>query len=244
MFLALSHMKKCEILHADLKPDNILVSEKRSLIKLCDLGTASFAKDAEITPYLVSRFYRAPEVILGVPFDYSIDMWSIGCTLFELYTGRILFAGADNNNMLRTIQECRGKIPMRMLKKSTGTLVERHFDIDGNFFSQDRDKVTGKVVVRQVHFNKAGGTAVGKDLKTRLSVNAKHLAPAEVKEHAQFVDLMDKCLQLDPTRRITANEALRHGFLGAKPINATTETKVKEKVKPAMMVGGLAGRLR
>ncbi|KAI7111828.1 kinase-like protein, partial [Hortaea werneckii] len=51
MFLALSHMKRCNILHADLKPDNILVSERRSLLKFCDLGTAAFADDAEVTPY-------------------------------------------------------------------------------------------------------------------------------------------------------------------------------------------------
>ncbi|KAK5125803.1 hypothetical protein LTR85_012079 [Meristemomyces frigidus] len=230
MFLALSHMKKCQILHADLKPDNILVSEKRSVLKVCDLGTASFADDAEVTPYLVSRFYRAPEVILGMPFDYAIDMWSIGCTLFELYTGRIMFAGADNNQMLRTIQECRGKLPIRMLKRST--LADRHFDLDGNFFSQDRDKITGKTVVRQVHFNK---TTAGKDLRSRLSGNAKGLAPAELREHASFVDLMDKCLQLDPARRISANDALRHGFIAHQGQPPPVEGKAKAaKVMPAM----------
>ncbi|KAK4542213.1 hypothetical protein LTR36_007061 [Oleoguttula mirabilis] len=229
MFLALSHMKKCQILHADLKPDNILVSEKRSVLKVCDLGTASFAEDAEVTPYLVSRFYRAPEVILGMPFDYAIDMWSIGCTLFELYTGRIMFAGADNNQMLRTIQECRGKLPIRMLKRST--LAEQHFDLDGTFFSQERDKVTGKTVVRPVHFNKL---PAGKDLRSRLAGNAKGLAPAELREHASFVDLMEKCLQLDPAKRVTPNDALRHGFIahgGLPPVEAKAKAV---KVVPAM----------
>ena len=89
------------------------------MLKVCDLGTASFASDAEITPYLVSRFYRAPEVILGMTFDYAIDMWSIGCTLYELYTGRILFAGSDNNQMLRAIQECRGKFPVSAIASPT-----------------------------------------------------------------------------------------------------------------------------
>jgi len=226
MFMALSHMKKCQILHADLKPDNILVSEKRSLLKLCDLGTAAFADDAEITPYLVSRFYRAPEVILGMPFDYAIDMWSIGCTLFELYTGRILFPGADNNQMLRVIQECRGKFPIRMLKRST--LADRHFDLDGTFFSQDRDKLTGKATLRPVNFNKAGA---GKDLRSRLNANAKGMTPPEMQEHAAFVDLMDKCLQLDPARRISPNDALRHNFVAHSPAIAE---KPVGKVVPAM----------
>ena len=225
MFLALSLMKKCQILHADLKPDNILVSEKRSLLKICDLGTAAFADLAEVTPYLVSRFYRAPEVILGISYDYAIDMWSIGCTLFELYTGRILFAGADNNQMLRSIQECRGKFPMKMLKRST--LAEKHFDIDGNFFSQERDKITGKATMRQINFNK---TAPGKDLRSRLSGNTKGMKPEEVKEHAAFVDLMDKCLQLDPARRVSPNEALRHSFI----THGTSQPQ--EKAAPAVKV--------
>ena len=230
MFLALSHMKKCQILHADLKPDNILVSEKRNLLKICDLGTAAFAEDAEVTPYLVSRFYRAPEVILGMPFDYAIDMWSIGCTLYELYTGRILFAGADNNQMLRAIQECRGKFPIRMLKRSM--LAEKHFDMDGNFFSQERDKLTGKATMRQMIFNKI---ALGKDLRSRLSGNTKGMKPEEVKEHAAFVDLMDKCLQLDPARRVTPNEALRHGFLTHAAAQPHAE-KATPAVKVAMNV--------
>lgn len=231
MFLSLSHMKKCQILHADLKPDNILVSEKRNLLKICDLGTAAFAEDAEVTPYLVSRFYRAPEVILGMPFEYAIDMWSIGCTLYELYTGRILFAGADNNQMLRVIQESRGKFPIRMLKKST--LAEKHFDIDGNFFSQERDKITGKATLKQMNFTKI---APGKDLRSKMSGNTKGMKPDEVKEHAAFVDLMDKCLQLDPARRISPNDALRHAFI----LHSATQQgeKAKEPVKVAMKVPG------
>jgi serine/threonine protein kinase len=62
LFLALSLLKKCNILHADIKPDNILVTESKNTLKLCDLGSASDADDNDITPYLVSRFYRAPEI--------------------------------------------------------------------------------------------------------------------------------------------------------------------------------------
>lgn len=229
MFLALSHLKKCEVLHADLKPDNILVNEDRSHLKICDLGTASKAEDAEVTPYLVSRFYRAPEVILGMPFDYAIDMWSIGCTLFELYTGRILFAGSDNNQMLRVIQECRGKFPKRMIIRST--LAEKHFiggDPEFVFVSQERDKITGNTTMRQMNYAK---TVPGKDLKARLMANTRSMVPAEIKELNAFVDLVEKCLQLDPARRISPNDALRHPFIQHAPAPATT---TKSKVKPAM----------
>lgn len=62
LFLSLTLLKKCNIVHADIKPDNVLVTESKSMLKLCDLGSASDVSDNEITPYLVSRFYRAPEI--------------------------------------------------------------------------------------------------------------------------------------------------------------------------------------
>lgn len=148
IFVALAHMRKCSIIHADLKPDNILVNDSRNTLKICDLGTAIDRADAAtaqtiITPYLVSRFYRAPEIILGMPYDYSVDMWSIGCTLYELYTGKILFTGDSNNQMLRAIMEVRGRLTPKLFKR--GQLSAQHFDDMGQFVSVERDKVLGKV---------------------------------------------------------------------------------------------------
>ncbi|KAK4619611.1 Serine/threonine-protein kinase prp4 [Fulvia fulva] len=218
MFQALLHMKHAEVLHADLKPDNILVNEKRTLIKICDFGTATLQQDAELTPYLVSRFYRAPEVILGMNFDYAIDMWAIGCTLFELYAGRILFNGSDNNGMLRVIQECRGKLPNRLIKRAM--LADKYFDEQFTFYGLERDKMTGNVVQKPMHF--AQGLAK-RDLKSRLSGNINKMTPAMLKEHTAFLDLLDKCLQLDPEKRIKPKDALHHHFF-ARP-----STQVKPK---------------
>ena len=124
------------------------VSENRNVLKICDLGTAIDRSDAatahtEITPYLVSRFYRAPEIILGMPYDYGVDMWSIGCTLYELYTGKILFTGDSNNQMLKAIMEIRGRVTPKLYKR--GQLSGVHFDDMGQFVSVERDKVLGKV---------------------------------------------------------------------------------------------------
>ena len=123
--------------------DDIQVSENQNVLKICDLGSASDASENDITQYLVSRFYRAPEIILGMSYDFSIDMWSIGCTLYELYTGKILFTGRNNNQMLRSIMECRGKFSNKLLRK--GQFTPRHFDEMGNFRSMEKDKITGKV---------------------------------------------------------------------------------------------------
>jgi serine/threonine-protein kinase PRP4 len=208
MFLALLHMKNETVLHADLKPDNILVSSDNKMIKICDYGTATLQQDAELTPYLVSRFYRAPEVILGMDFDYAIDMWSIGCTLYELYTGRILFNGSDNNNMLRVIQECRGKLPNRLIKRSK--LADNYFDEQFIFHALERDKMTGNIVPRPMHFAQG---VTGKDLKSRLSANSNKMDVGQLKLHNAFIDLLDKCLQLDPEKRIKPKDALRHPFV-------------------------------
>ncbi|KAJ7517586.1 hypothetical protein O6H91_21G030300 [Diphasiastrum complanatum] len=62
LFIALKHLRNCGVLHCDIKPDNMLVNEAKNVLKLCDFGSAMFAGENEITPYLVSRFYRAPEI--------------------------------------------------------------------------------------------------------------------------------------------------------------------------------------
>lgn len=78
-----------------------------------------------------------------MPYDFAIDTWSVGCTLFEMYTGHILFTGKTNNQMLRSIMECRGKFSLKILKKANYAGV--HFDDDLNFRSMEKDKITGKV---------------------------------------------------------------------------------------------------
>ena len=69
MLIALRHLRATNVLHADIKPDNILINSRMNKIKLCDLGSAMFlGRGTEPTPYLVSRFYRAPEVMLGMQY--------------------------------------------------------------------------------------------------------------------------------------------------------------------------------
>jgi serine/threonine-protein kinase PRP4 len=101
LFLGLSLLKECEIVHCDIKPDNILVNEEKNNLKIADFGSCCLVSEPDKgSPYAVSRFYRAPEIIMGRNFDYSVDVWSVGCTLYELYTGQVLFPGKDNQDML------------------------------------------------------------------------------------------------------------------------------------------------
>ncbi|OAA54639.1 Protein kinase-like domain protein [Cordyceps fumosorosea ARSEF 2679] len=214
IFVALAHMRKCSIIHADLKPDNILVNENRNMLKICDLGTAIDRSDAatahtEITPYLVSRFYRAPEIILGMSYDYGVDMWSIGCTLYELYTGKILFTGDSNNQMLKAIMEIRGRFTPKLYKR--GQLSAGHFDDLGQFVSVEHDKVLNKTAVRTLAVVKPT-----RDLRTRLMAASTGMSDAEAKDLNHFVDLLEQCLALNPDKRIKPTEALRHPFFTSR----------------------------
>jgi serine/threonine-protein kinase PRP4 len=206
MFLGLSLMRKCNILHADLKPDNILVNDSRNMLKICDLGSASDATENEITPYLVSRFYRAPEIILGMQYDFAIDVWSVGCTLYELFTGKILFTGRTNNQMLRSIMDCRGKFTTKMLKRCQ--FAHLHFDEMANFRSVERDQISGRDTVKTLSFVKPS-----RDLRSRLMAGSKGLTEGESRELGLFVDLLERCLALNPEKRCTPSEALKHPFI-------------------------------
>uniref|UniRef100_A0A8B9KIT9 Serine/threonine-protein kinase PRP4 homolog n=1 Tax=Astyanax mexicanus TaxID=7994 RepID=A0A8B9KIT9_ASTMX len=205
LFLALKLLKRCNILHADIKPDNILVNESKTILKLCDFGSASHVADNDITPYLVSRFYRAPEIIIGKPYDYAIDMWSVGCTLYELYTGKILLPGKTNNHMLKLAMDLKGKMPNKMIRK--GLFKDQHFDQNLNFLYTEVDKVTEREKVTVM-----SSINPTKDLLIEM-VGRQTLPEDQRKKVVQLKDLLDQILVLDPAKRISINQALQHPYI-------------------------------
>ena len=206
LFVALRYMERLNIMHADLKPDNIVVNDKYNLLKVCDFGSAANGDDNEITPYLVSRFYRAPEIMLGLHYGCPVDMWAAGCTLYELYTGKIMFQGNSNNMMLKLIQEVKGKMPHKLIRK--GFFSELHFDPDNDFVYKEKDKVSGREIVRTIKFEQR--PTLGKDLKTLIMPTK--LPESEAKKVLQLADLLEKALMLDPSKRLSPSQALKHPF--------------------------------
>ena len=208
MLTALKHLETCGVVHADIKPDNVLVNAKNSNLQLCDFGSAMFDGNNELTPYLQSRFYRAPEVILGLKYSFPLDMWSVGCCLFELYTGKMAFPGKSNNDMLRLFIETKGPLPRKLLRKAA--FKEQHYDDDGLFSSVSVDQVTKQQIRRTIRDSKPL-----RDIHQRVGARARrdtHLTGEERKMTTALGDLLDKIFTYDPDKRITPANALLHPF--------------------------------
>ena len=213
LFIALRHLKNCGVVHADIKPDNVLVNESHNVLKLCDFGSAMFDGDNELTPYLVSRFYRAPEVILGLPYSHPMDLWSVGCCLYELFTGNISFPGRSNNHMLKLMLELKGPVPKKLLRRAL--FKDNHYDPMGVFSVVEEDPVTKKSIRRLVRDAKPT-----KDL-SKIFTRDSDMSDGERKKALQLADLLNQIFNIDPEKRITVLDALQHPFIVEKISSAS-----------------------
>ena len=113
--LAVLHAR--EVIHCDLKPENILISSLTSCqVKVIDYGNAYLHHDQRCS-YVQSRAYRAPEVVLGLPYSPKVDLWSLGCILMELFTNRLLFDNRSVQSLLASHIALLGPMPMRLIKR-------------------------------------------------------------------------------------------------------------------------------
>ena len=95
MFSALNYLHARGIAHRDIKPTNLLVNAQKGLLKICDFGAAKHLLPNDLSvAYICSRYYRAPELILGcTSYTTSVDIWAAACVITEFYSGVPLFKG-------------------------------------------------------------------------------------------------------------------------------------------------------
>lgn len=223
MFKALVLLKKCNLVHADIKPDNILVSKDRNTVKLADFGTAFESQEYEVTNQLVSRYYRAPEIILGLlPPSFPLDVFSLGCTLYELATGSYLLPSKDDNHHLRLIMELQGPFPKKLLSACHPPFLSLHFDLstsgDPLFLERYPDPLDpARILLRKL----PQPAKASRDLAQELLSSYSHLSSlpntnatqnTELQWVLRLADLIHQCLILDPKKRITPEQALQHSF--------------------------------
>jgi serine/threonine protein kinase len=114
------------VIHCDLKPENILFTdEKLNHLKVIDFGSSCFSYKQGFS-YVQSRYYRAPEIVLGLPYSCAADMWSLGCIVAELKTGRPLFPACDENELLEFLVMIIDLPPSEMIEK--GRKKNKFFD--------------------------------------------------------------------------------------------------------------------
>jgi serine/threonine-protein kinase PRP4 len=221
--LGLKLMRKCQIVHADIKLDNILISEDKQKLKICDLGCAHDVQETEATSYVCSRWYRAVEICLGHKYDTQSDMWSTATCIYEMFTGQVLFTGDSNNDMLRLFQESLGKILRKMVNLGERG-ARHHFNAQGEFVWRTYDKSTRKSVTKVL----TDFPTV--KLEDRIYNYLASDASSQQKRKArQLGEFLVKCMLWDPTKRATPEVALEHVFLTEKWTDEPGDKKPGEK---------------
>ncbi|XP_072340375.1 homeodomain-interacting protein kinase 2 isoform X1 [Scyliorhinus torazame] len=223
---ALMKLKSLGLIHADLKPENIMLVDpvrQPYRVKVIDFGSASHVSKAVCSTYLQSRYYRAPEIILGLLFCEAIDMWSLGCVIAELFLGWPLYPGASEYDQIRYISQTQG-LPAEYLL-SAGTKTTR-------FFNRDPDSSYPLWRLKQCAIKQAP-----EDHETEMGIKSKEARKyifnclddmaqvntttdlegsemlAEKADRREFIDLLKKMLTIDADKRITPIETLSHPFV-------------------------------
>ncbi|CAK0876177.1 unnamed protein product [Prorocentrum cordatum] len=191
---ALEYVHSLRLIHCDLKPENILIkSYSRCEVKVIDFGSSCFVDD-QMSSYVQSRSYRAPEVMLGLGYDQKIDIWSLGCIIAELWTGYVLF----QNDSVQSLLPCRRARGADHLM-TRGRYVPQYFTQDGQLY-QEIEGAPCAERGRRLHLLVPKRTSLRQRLRT---------------DCAEFLDFVEQLLRLDPAGRPTAAEALAHPFLSA-----------------------------
>ncbi|XP_009354515.1 mitogen-activated protein kinase 13 [Pyrus x bretschneideri] len=175
----LKYIHSANVLHRDLKPSNLLLSANCDL-KICDFGLARTTSETDfMTEYVVTRWYRAPELLLNCSeYTGAIDIWSVGCIFMEILRREPLFPGKDYVQQLSLITELLGSPD----------------ESDLGFLRSDNAR---------------------KYVKQLPHVPKQHFAEKFPNFSPLAIDLAERMLVFDPSKRITVEEALNHPFLSS-----------------------------
>ena len=170
-----------------MKPENILLNSK-GVVKVCDFGSAKFLDDKLNTPYIVSRYYRAPELILACS-DYSekIDVWAIGCIFAEFMTLRPMFPGKTEGSQLIEQIAILGLPSKEVMKKMSNQISNTTIDL-----------------VHKLD-----------DLPARRMTTILPHKDYLKKDIEEAADLLSKLLTWIPSERISCQDALKHPFFNS-----------------------------
>lgn len=204
-----------EVVHRDIKPENLLIDVAHRQLKLCDFGFARLLNNPneELTDYVATRWYRAPELLLGsTQYSFSVDLWAIGCIMGEITDGQPLFPGESEVDQLYIIQKIVGPLipahtdlflansrfaglkfpdmsrPETLQKKYMGTLSKRSLHFMQQVLSMDpAERPTSEEALNHPYFQSMGGTMAAEDATPQLSpsIQVFSQAPRIAPQHQQ-----------------------------------------------------------
>jgi serine/threonine protein kinase len=225
---ALTVLKEARIIHCDLKPENILLrSLEAPIIKVIDYGSACHEHQTVYT-YIQSRFYRAPEIILGLPYTSSIDMWSVGCIAAELFLGLPVFPGCSNYDQISRVVESLGLPPQHMLEmgKETGTYFDRVSTPSGGraHVLKTRERYAFETGRAEPPPKKYFATTTFPEIILSYPMRgaAAGREPASAERELElvnrrcFADFVAGLLNLNPLERWNPYQAMQHPFITGK----------------------------
>ncbi|XP_055645496.1 stress-activated protein kinase JNK-like [Toxorhynchites rutilus septentrionalis] len=189
MLCGIKYLHSAGIIHRDLKPTNIVVRADCSL-KILDFGLArSVGTNFMMTQYVVTRYYRAPEVILNMDYDTKVDIWAIGCIMAELITGQVLFPGTDHVDQWNKIIATLGT-PSAQLIARTNHSARRYIETL---------PVHPKPPFEQLFPESAFLVSEG--------------SSSAVLNNSSARNMLERMLEIDPYERISVVEALDHPYV-------------------------------
>ncbi|GAA6221704.1 homeodomain-interacting protein kinase 2-like isoform X1 [Lates japonicus] len=211
MATALEALKTNEVIHSDIKLDNIMLvdrAEQPLRVKLIDFGLAFPTSKARQGTFHQTTLYRAPEIILGLPFSEAMDMWSLGVVMAFLVLGDVLFPGITEYDALRCIVDLLGVPPDHLL--SAGWFTYDYFvqRLSGHWRLKTPEEFWGSRTpprdYRSYHF---------RNLDEVENLPLTNLSMVEADEKKECIDLLKAMLQMDADKRITPSQVLTHPFI-------------------------------
>ncbi|XP_038825322.1 casein kinase II subunit alpha'-like isoform X2 [Salvelinus namaycush] len=181
---ALDYCHSMGIMHRDVKPHNVMIDHQMRKLRLIDWGLAEFYHPAqEYNVRVASRYFKGPELLVDYQlYDYSLDMWSLGCMLASMiFLKEPFFHGQDNYDQLVRIAKVLGTDEL------FGYLHKYHIELDTRF----KDLLGQQTRKRWEQF---------------VQTENQHLVTPE------SLDLLDKLLRYDHQQRLTAAEAMQHPY--------------------------------
>lgn len=220
---AMTILHEAKIIHCDLKPENILLKNLETPnIKVIDFGSACHERQTVYT-YIQSRFYRSPEVLLGLPYSASIDIWSLGCIVVELFLGLPLFPGSSEYNQVTRIIEMLGQPPSWMLEmgKQSGEFFEKSVEADStgrkHYRLKSLEQFSREHQTSEQPSKRYFQETTLNDIVMKYPLPKKSMTEQEINKEtylrSSFIDFVRGLLNMNPLERWSPQQAKLHPFI-------------------------------